>query len=75
MFGPYYECIGFNGFQQIAHNRYRFIVITEVIQHDADPVSFLLGLRALLADDGFIILITQNKSAFPKNSLWITDVP
>jgi len=74
-YGPYYKRIGLDDLSELDGKRFRFIVLTEVIEHVMEPVAFLNSLKRLLADDGMILLTTPNKSAFPPEALWMTDAP
>lgn len=58
-----------------ASAKYDIIVLTEVIEHINDPIPFFQKLLFLLKKNGQIILTTPNKSFFPRNSVWITDLP
>jgi len=55
--------------------KYDIIILTEVIEHLNEPIEFLQNLLSLLKDNGHIVLTTPNKSFFPKDSIWITDLP
>jgi 2-polyprenyl-3-methyl-5-hydroxy-6-metoxy-1,4-benzoquinol methylase len=74
-YGPYYQCIGLNDFSQLHGRRFDCIVLTEVLEHVMDPISFLNSLKSLLTENGLILLTTPNKSAFPSDALWMTDAP
>jgi 2-polyprenyl-3-methyl-5-hydroxy-6-metoxy-1,4-benzoquinol methylase len=55
--------------------KYDFIVLTEVIEHIPDPLTFLSGLKLLLNENSKIILTTPNKSIYPNNVFWETELP
>ena len=75
LYGPYYEHCDIVSFNVFNKKKYRFIILSEVIEHVTDPVSLLKNLRSLLDDDGIILLTTPNRSSFPQESLWMTDAP
>lgn len=51
------------------------IIMTEVIEHVADPCALLRGIRRMLRPGGFALITTPNKSAAPRDSYWCTDNP
>ncbi len=74
-FGNFYTCTDINNYAKSSDKKYDIIVLTEVIEHIEEPVKFLLAIASLLKNDGKIILTTPNKSFYPKESAWITDLP
>ncbi len=54
---------------------YDVIILTEVIEHIVEPERFLNALSKLLKPGGHIILTTPNKSFFPDDVIWFTDLP
>jgi len=56
--------------------RFDVVFLTEVVEHLADPASFLRRLAALLAPGGVILVTTPNKDYAPnRGSPWQTDLP
>jgi len=51
------------------------VMCIEVVEHLADPASWLRAVKRLLSKGGEIILTTPNKSAFPQDAVWETDAP
>lgn len=51
--------------KQTALRKFNTIVAAEIIEHVEDPYEFLRTLRALLVDDGILILTTPNPLGFP----------
>ncbi len=51
------------------------IILTEVIEHLSDPISFLTKLAEHLPDGGEILLTTPNRSVFPDDACWQTEAP
>jgi SAM-dependent methyltransferase len=54
---------------------YDVIILTEVIEHLDDINSFMSMLKMLLKPGGKIILTTPNKSFYPSNIIWASDLP
>jgi 2-polyprenyl-3-methyl-5-hydroxy-6-metoxy-1,4-benzoquinol methylase len=55
--------------------RYDIIVITEVIEHITNIFEIIRSMKAILKQDGVILLTTPNKSAHKINAYWKTDNP
>jgi 2-polyprenyl-6-hydroxyphenyl methylase / 3-demethylubiquinone-9 3-methyltransferase len=53
----------------VARERFDLITCLEVIEHVADPASFIAGLATLLAPGGLLILSTPNRTALSKIAL------
>lgn len=51
------------------------VICTEVIEHVGDPVSMVAGVRKVLAHHGEALFSTPNKSAYPREAIWETDLP
>lgn len=51
------------------------VVLTEVIEHVIDPISFLEVLLKIVKPNGKVILTTPNKSFYPSNITWASDLP
>ena len=51
------------------------VIMTEVIEHIADPMGFLGAATSLLKENGRILLTTPNKSDFPSGTCWNTEHP
>jgi len=73
-YGDYYICADVTTYNQSAE-KYDLIILTEVIEHLNEPMEFLQSLLSLLKETGHIILTTPNKSFFPEDSIWISDLP
>jgi SAM-dependent methyltransferase len=74
-YGDLYKCCDLIEFSKSHPNEYNLIIFTEVIEHLPNFFVFLNAMDKLLVDDGAIILTTPNKGAYPKNSIWQTDLP
>ena len=55
--------------------RFDVVVCTEMIEHVEDPGAVLRAAQGYLEDDGELVLTTPNKSAYPENAVWETDLP
>jgi len=51
------------------------VLLTEVIEHIDDISNFILALSKLLKPNGQIILTTPNKSFYPPDTIWVSDLP
>lgn len=74
-FGIDYICDDVFQYAKTNAGAYDIILLTEVIEHIEDPLSFLESLSLLLKPNGKIILTTPNRSFFPNNAIWNTDQP
>ena len=74
-FGNHYVCGDVYGFSSDNPGRFDMVIITEVIEHVPDPRSFCRMLINLLKVGGKLIITTPNKSAFPLEENWATELP
>ena len=74
-FGPYYTCADLRQLGQEHVAKYDVVVFTELIEHIDDIFGFLRSVRRLLKSNGNIILTTPNKSTYPSDAIWATDLP
>ena len=74
-YGNYYICADLYEYAKTYKNEYDIIIFTEVIEHLNDIISFMESLRYLLKSEGKIILTTPNKSFYPTDVIWATDLP
>jgi SAM-dependent methyltransferase len=51
------------------------VLLTEVIEHIDDITNFISALSKLLQTNGQIIMTTPNKSFYPSNAIWTSDLP
>lgn len=73
-YGNYYEYK--NLFKIIEENeRYDCVIMTEVIEHVEDPVSFIGAALKLLKSEGKLIVTTPNKNATQQGTVWHSDFP
>lgn len=74
-FGDFYICQDIFNYNKTHANYYDIIILTEVIEHVENPLEFISEIIKLLKPLGSIILTTPNKSLFPKEVIWKTDLP
>ena len=74
-YGNFYICADLYEYAINHENEYDIIIFTEVIEHLNDINSFMESLKKLLTSKGKIILTTPNKSFYPSEVLWATDLP
>lgn len=74
-FGNYYEVKDANKVIDNYEGRFDIIVLTEVLEHIEEPKVLLDSISKILTPKGRIVLTTPNKSFYPDNSIWITDLP
>lgn len=58
-----------------ATEKFDTIILTEVIEHITNPISFLEALLKLLNKNGKLIITTPNKSSYPNSIYWTSDLP
>jgi 2-polyprenyl-3-methyl-5-hydroxy-6-metoxy-1,4-benzoquinol methylase len=51
------------------------VIMTEVLEHVADPAALLSAVARLLRPGGSALVTTPNKSAAPRGAYWLTDNP
>jgi SAM-dependent methyltransferase len=74
-FGNHYICADVTEYAVQHKASYDVVVLTEVIEHVEEPMTFLQSLTELLKEGGQIILTTPNKTIYPANIVWKTDLP
>ena len=74
-FGNYYLQSDIFEFAATYKEKFDFIVLTEVIEHVISPVKFIKTLLGLLGEGGKLIISTPNKSLYPDNTVWASDLP
>jgi len=75
IFGDYYVCANLHEYARIHEATFDIIILTEVIEHIYRPVEFIASIMKLLKPAGMIIITTPNKSFFPKDIIWATELP
>jgi SAM-dependent methyltransferase len=54
---------------------YDMVLLTEVIEHVEDITSFISALSKLVKPEGRLIITTPNKSFYPEDTIWVSDLP
>lgn len=74
-FGNYYISGDINEYANKHESSADVIILTEVIEHVNEPMKMMSSLKKMLRKGGSIILTTPNKSFYPMDSIWETDLP
>ena len=74
-FGKKYVCEDVYKYALENSQKFQLIILTEVIEHVPDPYLFCKSLLELLKPGGKLIISTPNKSAFPQQEYWNTELP
>jgi 2-polyprenyl-3-methyl-5-hydroxy-6-metoxy-1,4-benzoquinol methylase len=74
-FGEIYVCANVFEYAMEHREEYDRIILTQVIEHIEEPIKWLETLQTMLKKGGKIILSTENKTIYPKNAIWQTDLP
>lgn len=74
-FGNYYVCEDVYQYAVDNEGEFDLVILTEVIEHIQDPGGFSDILIKLLKVGGKLIISTPNKSAYPQNECWNTELP
>jgi len=74
-FGNNYICEDVYQYALKNIGKFDVVLLTEIIEHVPDPSAFLDALMSLLKPGGKLIISTPNKSAYPSNEYWNTELP
>jgi SAM-dependent methyltransferase len=74
-YGPFYKCENIFDVYDLYAGRYDVIILTEVIEHLESPIEFISALSKMLSPTGKLIITTPNKSSYPANVYWDTELP
>ena len=74
-FGNHYICRDLFEYSEQSPASYDIVILTEVIEHVDDPVGFVRAIIKLLKPGGKAIISTPNKSLFPGDVIWASDLP
>jgi SAM-dependent methyltransferase len=74
-FGNHYLCADIFDFVRGNESAYDVVVMTEVIEHVENPQAFMLAIKQLLKHNGLAIITTPNKSFYPEDIVWGTELP
>lgn len=74
-YGNLFQCTNIHHYSQHMGGRFQTVILTEVLEHIADPEKFLASIVHIIAPGGSIILTTPNKSAYDPDVIWETEPP
>lgn len=74
-FGKYYLSGDVYEYSVKHAGSYDYIISTEVIEHIDRPVDFLSAMLKLTKPGGKVIITTPNKSPYPEDIIWASDLP
>ena len=74
-FGNYYICADLLEFSIQNPEKFDIVILTEVIEHINKPIDFMKAILLLLKSSGYTIITTPNKSFYPKDIIWESDLP
>jgi SAM-dependent methyltransferase len=74
-FGNHYVCADVFEYAPEHQNLYDVIILTEVIEHINEPTKFLESIMLMLKQEGRLIITTPNKTVFPPDVPWATELP
>jgi 2-polyprenyl-3-methyl-5-hydroxy-6-metoxy-1,4-benzoquinol methylase len=74
-FGNYYSSGDVYEYSVKHSASYDYVISTEVIEHIDRPVDFLSALLSLVKPGGKVIITTPNKSPYPDDIIWASDLP
>ena len=74
-YGNFYFCEEAKDFFIKTKERPSFIILSEVIEHLPDPITFISELMHYIKPGGAIIITTPNKACCVPKVIWDTDLP
>jgi SAM-dependent methyltransferase len=74
-FGNHYICKDLFEHSESNPESYDIVILTEVIEHVGKPLDFIAAIIKLLKPGGRAIITTPNKSFFPPETIWASDLP
>ena len=74
-FGEHYICKDLFEFARHSPESFDIVILTEVIEHVGDPLAFIKAIFGLLKPGCRTIITTPNKSFFPPEVIWASDLP
>lgn len=74
-FGDHYICAELSEYAQSNEGSIDVVILIEVIEHIKDPLTFISSVKRLLKPGGMAIVTTPNKSLFPEDIIWPTELP
>jgi SAM-dependent methyltransferase len=74
-FGNYFICDDLFEYAQRNIESYDVVILTEVIEHVDNPLDFISAIIKLLKKGGSVIITTPNRSIYPAEIVWASDIP
>jgi 2-polyprenyl-3-methyl-5-hydroxy-6-metoxy-1,4-benzoquinol methylase len=74
-FGNHYICADLFDYARLNPGSFDIVILTEVIEHISKPLDFIKSILMLLKSNGKAIITSPNKSLYPPDILWATDLP
>ena len=74
-FGDHYICADLFEYAKLHPDSFDIVILTEVIEHIDKPIEFIASILRLLKSDGRVIITTPNKSFYPEDIIWASDLP
>lgn len=74
-FGDYYVADDVFEFAKKHANEFDVVILTEVIEHVNNPIEFAQSLMELTKTGGKVIMTTPNKSFYPNDIIWESELP
>ena len=74
-FGDHYICRDMFEYSGLAPDSFDIVLLTEVIEHISNPTEFIKTILKLLKPGGRTIITTPNKSFYPREVIWASDLP
>ena len=74
-FGDHYICADLFEYAQLNSGLFDLVILTEVIEHISKPLDFIKSILKLLKSQGKAIITSPNKSLYPSDIIWATDLP
>jgi len=74
-FGDHFICKDLFEYAKTHPESYDIVILTEVIEHVSKPLDFIGSIIRLLKPGGRAIITTPNKSFYPSEVIWASDLP
>ncbi|MEO9021709.1 MAG: class I SAM-dependent methyltransferase [Ginsengibacter sp.] len=74
-FGSNYICQDVYQYALDNQEKFDLVILTEVVEHVPSPNEFFNILIKLIKPGGRLVISTPNKSAYPQNEFWNTELP
>jgi len=74
-YGNYFKNKDFFSLSVPENEKFDAILMIELIEHVDNPIKYLAHAKTLLKKGGLLIVTTPNRSWYPDNILWASDLP